>query len=191
MASIGGKAITAIASVDGKANAGIASFCGKNVSDGDGGLTCTTSDDSAILDKISSGSTDNSKYACHKFTFATNFRVTQYYVAGTVSSGTTGGIEVSLYDHNGGTDLPSTQVTNTAVSIPYDESEPTPFTVTLASPKDMSAGTYWVCTVGTGDTVRTYDYWTSSGDRACYGSSSCSSGAANTAISIRIMGCTP
>lgn len=35
VASIGGKAITAIASVDGKANAGIASFCGKPVSDGD------------------------------------------------------------------------------------------------------------------------------------------------------------
>lgn len=37
VASIGGKAITAIASVDGKATAGIASFLGKSVSDGDAG----------------------------------------------------------------------------------------------------------------------------------------------------------
>ena len=154
-------------------------------------LSCTTSDDSAILDKISAGSTDNSAYACMKFTFATNFRVTEYYVAGNVSSGTSGGIEVSIYNHNSGTDLPSTQVSGTSVVLPYNETESTPFTVTLSSPKDMSAGTYWVCSIATGDTVRVYDYYTSSGDRACYGASSCSSGAANTAISIRIMGCTP
>lgn len=40
VASIGGKAITAIASVDGKANAEIASFLGKPVSDGDVGASC-------------------------------------------------------------------------------------------------------------------------------------------------------
>lgn len=154
-------------------------------------LSCTTSDDSAILDKIAAASTDNSQYACHKFTFATNFRVTEYYVAGTVNSGTSGGIEISLYTHNGGTDLPDTQVSGSNVTLPYDETESTPFTVTLGTPKDMSAGTYWVCSVGTGDTLRTYDYYTSSGDRACYGTGSCSSAAANTAISIRIMGCVP
>jgi hypothetical protein len=154
-------------------------------------LSCTTSDDTAILDKIAAGETDSSEYACMKFTLATQFRVTEYVVAGDTSSGTSGGIEISIYDHNSGTDLPSTQVSGTAITLPYNETENTPFTVTLASPKDMSAGTYWVCSIATGDTGRVYDYYTSAGDRACYGSESCSTGSADTAISVRIMGCTP
>lgn len=155
------------------------------------GLSCTTSNDSAILDKIAAGSTDNSAYACIKFTFATEFRVTQYYVAGNVTSGTSGGIAVSIYSHNGGTDLPDTQVADTVVTLPYNEAEGIPFTVTLGTPKTISAGTYWACSIATGDTVRTYDYYTSGGDRACYGTASCSNANTNAAISLRIMGCVP
>lgn len=44
VASIGGKAVTAIASVDGKAGTGIAYYCGKPYSDGDGAACAETTD---------------------------------------------------------------------------------------------------------------------------------------------------
>ncbi|MFA5322822.1 MAG: hypothetical protein WC373_09130 [Smithella sp.] len=76
VASIGGKAITAIASIDGKTNAVIASFNGKPVSDGDG-ATCQAT---PFYDTSSGSST---------VTFNANFSADAYYAGGVITPSVT------------------------------------------------------------------------------------------------------
>lgn len=158
-----------------------------------GAASCTTSNDSALFDKVATGSADNSAYACTKFTLASNSTITEYLVRNQIGTAGTGTVVASIWTHNSGTDLPDSEITNTVKAIAGSSlsvSEETA-TFTLDTPYAISSGTYWACSRSTGNTVRQYFYYADTGTRSCYGSASCSSGSANIAIGISVYGCTP
>lgn len=156
--------------------------------------SCTTSNDSALVDNLDhNGEFDNSVHACVKFTTATTFTLTEIIAYTAKSSGTSGGLRLSLYEHNSGTDLPSTEIAGTVVQIAQGSLPEAVQNVTgtLGTPYDLSAGTYWICSVAETDTVRMYCYGADTGARSCYGTDSCGTASDNNSIALKINGCAP
>lgn len=173
VALINGKAITAVASVAGKANAAILTIGGKACSDGDT-LACTTSDDSQIWKPTTQPGTssDTSLYTAVKITLSSATRITAYKVRNFDNGSDTGSATTVLYsdDGNGATSKPTSAVADTSKNV-LMSAVPAASTVVdydLATPKEVTAGTYWIVNYEVDSANRLSYYATSSGNRVCY-----------------------
>jgi len=108
---------------------------------------------------------------------------------------TTGGTNYALgvWDNNSPAVLDSLD-TGTASSKNDEDMGGTSYTNkthTLATPVNVDAGTYWICNIEGGSIARSFEFYSSSGKRSCYGTSSC--GVADPDYvngSIDVYGCT-
>jgi len=196
IASVAGKAVTAISTINGVAGTAIDNICGKNYADGDGGTTCSTSTDSLQIHYLGTGSTGGvSNYACVKHVLTSNITITEYVARYRYDSGD-GTVTICLLPHNTSTDLPNgtTCISGTASSKNDEDMGGTSYsnkTHTLTTPVNVDAGTYWICNIEGGSIARSFEFYSSSGKRSCYGTSSC--GVADPDYvngSIDVYGCT-
>ena len=146
VASIGGKAVTAVASIDGKAGTAILTYMGKPYSDGDS-VACTTSTDEE-LDASHYGAADdgygnasNTQYLANKVEFTGT--LTAYIIRGyeDLASGTT---TCELWTNS--TDRPGTLVADTSVTVDQASLPATvgDYEFALAAPKAGLSGVYWI-----------------------------------------------
>lgn len=151
--------------------------------------SCTTSNDSAQFDKEGSVG-DTSTWACIKWILGSNITITEYVVDITYN-GNNGTITMCLLPHDSGPDLPSgtTCITGTSKGLTEAAFSGEKQTVawTLDTPKDVDAGTYWVCNVTDGVIGRSY-YYDAGSERSCYGTSSCGTGGTAT-VNVQVNGC--
>lgn len=159
-------------------------------------VSCTTSTDGELLNLLGTGTTDTngSAFACNKWVVAADITITEYKARYNYQSGD-GGVKVCLLPHNTGTDLPSSTTCVTGSDVTKDDSDMTAgsfidYVHTLGTPKDIDAGTYWVCNIETGAIARYFEDHADDGERGCYGAASCSTADPNFVdASVIVYGC--
>lgn len=151
-------------------SAAVQAVCGANSAT----LACTTSDDSKIWNPVTQPGTlsDTSTYTAVKITLNSATRITAYKVRNFDGGSDTGSATTVLYsdDGNGATSKPTTAVADTSKNV-LMSAVPAASTVVdydLATPKEVSAGTYWIVNYEVDSAARLVYYATSTGDRGCY-----------------------
>lgn len=158
---------------------------------------CSTSTDSAIEDRVTTGTTSSSTaYFASKFTLAADSTITEYVWRGCDNNTDTGNHNVAIYTHNAGDDKPGSAVADTTATVAAsaiancDTWENTVFT--LASTKALSAGTYWMVRWGSASATHKLVYHSSTGARYCSAADGSTwSCAANVTLDWGLYGCVP
>lgn len=137
--------------------------------------SCTTSNDSAIVDYLDDGSDSQSNiiYTATKWVLTQNITVTFY--KSRLFASTAGGIRLCLMGHDAENDLPDfTCITGSDKYLAHDAIADT-LTNTdfeLDTPKNIDAGTYWIVSIAEGGVTKSQAYHALTGGRVHYYSSS-------------------
>jgi hypothetical protein len=138
-------------------------------------LSCTTSDDSKIWNPVTQPGTsaDTSTWTAVKIVLSATTRITAYKVRQYDQGSDTGSATTSLYPHDTLNDKPDStagEITGSAKNVLMSAipASSTVIDFDLATPKEVSAGTYWIVNREVDSANRNSYYVSSTGDRTCY-----------------------
>jgi hypothetical protein len=172
-------------------SAAVQAVCGVNSNP----LTCTTSDDSEISHPVTQPGTssDSTTWTAQKITLSATTRITAYKIL-LCDTGDTGSQTTALYSHDADNDKPASLVTGSDINVASTEFSACPtaaeYDFALDTPKEVSAGTYWIVNYEVDSAAKTVKYATSTGDRVCYSSNGSTwTCVDNTAYDMELWGC--
>jgi hypothetical protein len=156
---------------------------------------CTTSNHSSLVDNVETGESASSySHTCDKWVVASNITITKY--VSRLYATTAGGVRTCLYAHDSGGDVPTPATSGTdciagtdkylAHDAIADEATDTDFV--LDTPKDIDAGTYWICTVNEGGVTKGQIYHAATA-RVAYWNIPAPDTADNAVYDIQVYGC--